>query len=229
MSFLEHWGELRWALLRAFAAMAAGAGIAAVFAPRLLELIMSPYGGPLITIEPAEGIAGYLRICVTAGTVIAMPYILFEAWRFVSPALKPVERRLVFIFLPAAVVLFLAGAAFAWFVLIPAAVRFLSGFTLGVFRNEWTARSYIRFVTGLVFWVGACFELPLLMFFAARTGLVRPRTLLRGWRYAVVLILVLAAVITPTVDPFNMMLVSLPMIGLYFFGVLLAAAAVGRR
>jgi sec-independent protein translocase protein TatC len=228
MSFMDHLGELRWSLLRILAAVAAGTGISLGFAPGIIKLIVAPYGSRLLVIGPTEGIANYLRIGVTAGAILAMPYIFFELWGFISPALRPKEKRYVFLFLPSATILFLAGAAFSWFVLIPAAVGFLSGFTLGVFQNEWTTGNYIPFVTGLVFWVGVCFELPLAIFLLARMGFVTPGFLLRGWRSAVVLILIVSAAVTPTVDPFNMMMVSLPMTGLYFLGILLARIA-GRK
>jgi sec-independent protein translocase protein TatC len=223
MSFMEHLGELRWRLLRILLAVAAGAGISLVFAPRLLKVMIAPYGSSLKVIGPTEGIANYLRVGLMAGAMLVMPYILFELWGFIAPALRPKEKRYAFTLLPSAYILFLSGCAFAWFILIPAAVGFLSNFTLGVFQNEWTTQNYIPFVTSLVFWIGACFELPLVMFFLARLGFVSPRFLLKGWRYAVVVILAISAAITPTVDPFNMMLVSLPMVGLYFLGILLAS------
>lgn len=225
MSFLEHFGELRRRLLRILLAVMAGTGIALVFTPRLLKLLVLPYGSQLKVIGPTEGIANYLRIAVTSGVILALPYILFELWGFIAPALQPREKRYVFVLLPSAFILYLAGVAFAWFLLIPAAIHFLSSFNLGVFQTEWTSQNYIPFVTALLFWIGVCFELPLVLYFLAKIGVVNSRFLLKSWRYAVVLIFIVAAVITPTVDPFNMTLVALPMIGLYFLGILLAFIA----
>lgn len=225
MSFLGHLGELRKRLLRILLAVMLGTGIALVFTPQLLKLILLPYGSQLKVIGPTEGVANYLRIGVMSGVILAFPYILIELWGFFAPALKPREKRYVTTLLPSAFLLFLGGIAFAWFVLIPAAIHFLSGFNLGVFKTEWTSQNYIPFVTALLFWIGVCFELPLVMFFLAKIGVVSSRFLLKSWRYAVVLIFVVAAVVTPTVDPFNMSLVALPMIGLYFLGILLAFIA----
>jgi sec-independent protein translocase protein TatC len=225
MGFFEHLAELRWRLLRIILAVIAGMGVSLAFTPQLLKLILEPYGNRLKVIGPTEGIANYLRIGGMAGVTMVMPYILIELWGFISPALHPREKRYAFIVIPSALLLFLAGAAFAWFVMIPAAVRFLAGFDLGVFQTEWTSENYIPFVTSLLFWIGICFELPLAVFFLAKLGIVGPRLLLKGWRYAVVFICVVSAAITPTVDPFNMMLVALPMVGLYFLGVLLAFLA----
>jgi sec-independent protein translocase protein TatC len=123
------------------------------------------------------------------------------------------------------VVLFLAGSAFAWFVMIPVAVRFLSGFLPGVFKAQWTVERYYPFVLSLLFWVGICFELPLVAFVLAKLRIVTAGLLLKGWRIAIVLITVVSAIITPTVDAFNMMLVALPLMVLYFLSILLAAMA----
>ncbi len=225
MSFLEHLGELRKRLLRILLALVAGTGVALVFTPRLLKILLIPYGSQLKVIGPTEGVANYLRIAVTAGAVLAMPYILTEFWGFIAPALKRREKLYVFILVPAAFAMFLGGVAFAWLLLIPTAIRFLSGFSPEVFKTEWTSQNYIPFVTSLLLWIGVCFELPLVAFFLAKIGVVSWRLLLKGWRYAVVLIFLAAALITPTVDPFNMALVALPLIGLYFLGILLALIA----
>jgi sec-independent protein translocase protein TatC len=228
MSFLEHLGELRKRLLRIVLALVAGTGISLVFTPRLLKLLLLPYGSQLKVIDPTEGIANYLRIGVMSGAILAMPYMLAELWGFIAPALKSREKRYVFFLLPAVFTMFLGGIAFAWFLMIPAAIGFLSNFSLGVFQTEWTSQNYIPFVTSLLFWIGVCFELPVVAYFLARVGIVSAGFLLKGWRYAIVLIFLAAALITPTVDPFNMTLVALPLIGLYFLGALLAFSA-GRK
>ena len=225
MGFLEHLGELRARLLRVMLAIIGGAGIGIFFTPRILKLMLLPYGNQLKVIGPTEGIANYLRIGVVSGVILVLPYILLEIWGFISPALRPREKKYVYFLVPSAILMFLAGVAFAWFLLIPAAIRFLSGFTLGIFKTEWTSQSYVPFVTALLFWIGVCFELPLVAFFLAKLRIVTARFLLHSWRYAVVIICIVAAIITPTVDPFNMMLVAVPLVGLYFLGVLLAFIA----
>ncbi|MGA2976421.1 MAG: twin-arginine translocase subunit TatC [Spirochaetia bacterium] len=229
MTFWEHVDELRKRLIRIALVLAAAAGISLIFTPQILKLMLLPYGSQLKVISPTEGISNYLRIGLTCGAVITVPYFFLEIWAFIAPGLLPRERRYVYGLVPSAFVLFLAGAAFAWFALIPAAIRFLATFSLGIFKTEWTSQNYIPFVTALIFWIGVCFELPLVVFFLAKLRIVTPRLLLKGWRYAVVLICVIAAIITPTVDPFNMMLVAVPLIGLYFFSILLAVVAQGNR
>lgn len=138
------------------------------------------------------------------------------------------ERRSLYWIIPGITISFLAGAAFAFFVMVPAAIPFLKGFLADVVQPTWMVDEYIPFLVTLVFWVGVSFEAPLLCYFLARLGIIDAEMLLRGWRIALITIAILAAGITPTPDPFNMMLVMMPLIFLYFLGVFLAWLA-GRR
>jgi len=225
MTFLDHLGELRRRFIRTALVLVVLGGASLYFTPFILELLIQPYGEQLKVIGPTEGVAVYLRIALTCAAAAAMPWILVEIWGFVSPGLMPRERKLARVAIPVASLLFLGGAAFAWFLLIPAAVRFLANFSPALFRTEWTSQNYIPFVTSLVFWIGVCFELPVVVFLMAKLGVVTARLMLKAWRFAIVAIVLAAAVITPTVDPFNMMLVALPLAALYFLSILLAALA----
>ncbi len=225
MAFLEHLRELRRRIIRTACIIAVATGVGLYFTPQIITLLIAPYGNHLKVIGPTEGISNYLRIGLTAGVAASLPYILLEIWGFVSPGLMRRERRFVYYFIPAAFLLFAAGAAFAWFLMIPSAVRFLANFSPALFETEWTSQNYIPFVTALLFWIGVCFELPLAVFVLAKLRVLNARILLKGWRYAIIIICVAAAIITPTVDPFNMMLVALPVIGLYFFSIFLAVLA----
>jgi sec-independent protein translocase protein TatC len=160
--------------------------------------------------------------------VIAFPYIWLEVFRFINPGLKRRERVFVLVVLPFATLLFVAGLAFAYYIMLPAALDFLLDF-MGIATVP-RVSNYVRFVTGLMFWIGISFQFPLIIYTLAAIGLIRARTLLEGWRIAVVAIAVLAAAVTPTVDPVNMGLVMAPMIVLYLISILLAAIAErGRR
>jgi sec-independent protein translocase protein TatC len=225
MSFTDHLAELRTRVIRILLVLVAAGSAGLVFTPRILALLMAPYGSSLIVLGPTESVSVYLRVALICGAAVTLPYALFEIWGFVSPGLLPREKRYAFTLIPASLVLFLLGASFAWFVLVPTAIRFLAGFMPDLFKVQWTSDRYIPFVTSLLFWVGVCFELPLVVFYLAKLRILNARLLLKAWRYAVVLIAIAAAVITPTVDPFNMMLVALPLTALYFLSVLVAAIA----
>jgi sec-independent protein translocase protein TatC len=151
-----------------------------------------------------------------------------QLFLFVAPGLKRAEKRWIYLALPATTGLFLSGVAFAWFIMVPAALDFLRDFESDIFRPEWTAERYIAFLTSLLFWIGAAFEMPVVVFVLARLGVLGPSLLIRNWRLAVVIMTVLAALITPTIDPFNMLLVMAPLLILYLISVGVAVMAFPR-
>lgn len=225
MTLLEHLGEMRDRLVVAAIAVGIGAAISAIFTPQILELLISPYGQRLQIISPTEGIAVYFRVALTGGLILAMPILVYQFLMFILPGLEDNERQYVFWGVPAATLLFLVGVAFAWFILVPTAIGFLSTFLPEIFSTEWRSREYIPFVTSLVFWIGLAFETPLIIFIMSKLKLVTPQFLIKQWRFAVVIIAIAAAMITPTPDPFNMALVMLPLFGLYGFSILLSYLA----
>jgi len=225
MPLMEHLRELRSVLIKAVVALVVCAAITAIFTPQILQFLIAPYGESLQTIDPTENISIYLRVSIMSGAILAMPIFVYLLWSFIAPGLEAKEKRYVRLLVPGATVFFLVGVAFAWGVMLPAAIGFLSTFQSEIFKSDWRADSYIPFVTSLMFWIGVAFETPLIVFFLAKLRLVNARQLLRAWRYAVVVIAVVAAMITPTVDPFNMALVMAPLILLYFFSILLAKLA----
>jgi sec-independent protein translocase protein TatC len=224
-SLLEHIEELRQRLLRALIALAVGTIASSLLVNRLLEWLARPVGGleKLEAIEVTENLGVFMQVALLGGVILAMPVIVYQLWRFIGPGLLPHEKRYVYVLAPAATLLFVAGAAFAYFVMLPTAIPALLG--LAPIPTRPRPANYISFVTGLMFWVGISFEMPLFIFFLAKVGLVSPRTLLRNWRVAIFLIALLAALVTPTGDPINMALVMAPLTILYGLSILLARVA----
>ena len=225
MTLLGHLEELRDRLVISAIAVGVGTVISAAFTNQILELLISPYGNKIVALGPTEGIAVYFRVALTAGLVLAMPVLIYQLLMFILPGLEESEKRYVFWGVPAATLLFLTGVAFAWFILLPTAIGFLSSWQTDVFLQEWQSQKYIPFVTSIVFWIGISFETPLIIFIMAKLNLVTPGFLIKQWRFAVVIIAIAAAMITPTVDPFNMALVMLPLFVLYGLSVLLSYLA----
>jgi sec-independent protein translocase protein TatC len=228
MPLLQHLNELRQRLFKAFLAVILTTALSFVFAGQLIDYFAKPIGGSksLVSIEVTENVAIYMRVALLSGIVLGIPFIVYQLLRFVLPGLKTNEKFWLLIIVPMATLLFVAGVAFTWFVMIPSAVPFLIHF-LGI-TTQVRPLNYFGFVTTLMFWIGVCFELPLVMMFLARLNIVSARKLAGGWRYAVVVIAIVAAAVTPTVDPVNMGLVMAPLMGLYLISVILAAI-VGRR
>lgn len=233
MTIFGHLNELRIRLTHAAIALLITTAFSFIFADQLLKLLLEPYEASLVggvalqTLRPTEGIETYFRVSLLSGVIIAMPVILFEFWRFIKPALNKNEERYVYIFIPSALLLFGLGIAFAWFVLAPAAISFLANFMPDIFRAEWTGQEYISFVTRLLLWIGLAFQMPIIIYIVARVGLVSAATLRNQWRVAVVLIAVLAAIITPSVDPVTMILTMAPLFALYILSI--GLSVVGER
>ncbi|GAB4437750.1 MAG: twin-arginine translocase subunit TatC [Anaerolineae bacterium] len=227
MSFLEHLDDLRKHLMRAGLALIITTGLSLFFTGEILRYLLTPYGPEerLQILGPTESVVVYFRVALLAGAILAMPIITWQLFGFILPGLTSKERRWVLLSLPGITAFFLLGVSFAWFIMTPAALKFLSEFQSEVFYVEWTADAYIAFVTALLFWIGVAFETPLVLTVLARLGLVGPRALIRNWRLAIVLTAVLAALITPTIDPFNMALVMGPLLALYVLSIFMTAIA----
>ena len=158
---------------------------------------------------------------ILGGILLGMPVLLYQVMRFVLPGLKKNEVTWLLIMVPFATLLFVAGVAFTWYVMLPSAIPFLTNF-LGI-TTQVRPQNYFDFITRLMFWIGLCFELPLVVMFLAKLKMVSARQLMAGWRYALVGMAVLAAAVTPTVDPVNMGLVMAPLAALYIISIILAA------
>ena len=221
MPLLQHLAELRNRILWSALAIAVTSGVSFWFADEVIQMLIRPYGGLLQVIEPTEGFAVFLRVGLTGGIALASPILIYQVLSFVSPGLTSRERRVLIGVVPGALLLYGAGASFAWFLMIPAATDFLSKFMSDIFVVNWTSRAFVKFVLSITLWIGVAFEMPLVLMFLAWLGAVTPKKLLRGWRLAVVIIAIVAAAITPTIDPFNMLLVMAPLFTLYLFSVVL--------
>jgi sec-independent protein translocase protein TatC len=225
MTLLGHLEELQRRLVKSAIALLITTIISATFTTQILTLLIAPYGQKLQVLGPTEGITIYFRVALLSGLVLAMPFLVYQFLMFVLPGLEPNEKRYVYWGVPAAFLLFMIGVCFAWFILLPSAIGFLADWQTEIFEQEWQSQKYIPFVTSLIFWIGLSFETPLIIFIMAKLNLVTPQFLLKQWRFAVVIIAIMAAMITPTVDPFNMALVMLPLIVLYGISILLAYLA----
>lgn len=224
-SLLVHLAALRRHLFRASVVLILVTVAAFAFASRIIDLLALPVGGidALVAIDPTEPIGTYMRVSLLTAFAITLPYLILEIWLFVAPGLSRDSRIFGIYAIPIAVIFFIGGMAFAYFVMLPTAIPFLV--TFGGITSQIRPSSYIRFVTSILFWIGVAFQYPLIIYVLARVGLIRAKVLIDQWRLAMVIIAVFAAVITPTIDPVNMGLVMGPMVVLYFLGILLAKIA----
>ena len=228
-SLLEHLNELRKRLFRAILVLLLGATLAFTFVTPILNWLAQPVGGidKLQAVEVTEPVGVVMRVSLLVGFALALPYITFELLLFVAPALNPRARLYSLLGIPLVFVFFIGGMAFAYYLLLPAALPVMLHF-MGIPTLP-RPNSYIQFVTALMFWLGFFFEMPLLSYVLASMGILKGQMLKSNWRIAVLIISIVAAVVTPTVDPVNMMLVMLPLLGLYMLSMILAFLARPRQ
>lgn len=231
MSFLEHLDELRKRLTVAAASLGVGMVIAFFFIERIFEFIMRPLyvsmqkvapGAKLAYIEPTEAFMLYVKIALLAGVVIAMPAIVWQLWLFIAPGLYAKEKRYVIPFIVMASLFFVCGAAFSHYFVFPWAWVFLASFSTDYMIFQPRIESVFDLYSMMLLATGLVFEMPAVVFVLARMGLATAGFLLRNTKYAILVIFIVAAVITPTGDMVTQSLMAAPMIGLYFISIVIA-------
>lgn len=228
MTLIEHLVELRNRIMWSVGALAVTTIVAFLFNQRWMDIALWPirdYQLGLQAITPTEKVFAYFKVTLVVGLLVAMPVIVYESWAYVAPGLTRKERRYVLALVPGATLSFIAGVTFAYFALMPAALAFLLGFGDDRIKVIPTIASYVDFITRLLVAIGIVFQLPLVLFFLAKVRLITSKTLSSIRRYVIVVAFILAAIVTPTPDPFNQLLVVIPMLVLYEVGALLARFA----
>ena len=235
MSFLEHLDELRKRLLISVAALLGGFLAAFSVISYIFEFIMRPLqeilpeGGRLVYTEPTEAFFLYIKIAALAGLVLAIPIILYQMWRFVAPGLYAREKKFAIPFVFFATVFFVGGALFSHYMLFPWAWTFLAGFTTDYMEFFPRIQPAFSLYVKLLLACGVVFQMPTVVFFLARVGAVTPGFLVRNTKYAILLIFIFAAVLTPTGDPVVLTLMAMPMVALYGLSIAIAWAVQPRR
>jgi sec-independent protein translocase protein TatC len=226
MPLLEHLRELRTRLVISLIATAVGIAACFSYTDVIWEFLVAPMNevletsgrGNMVIIEPLEGFLTYLKVALVAGLGVASPVISYQIWRFVAPALYPKEKRLVIPLMLASTTLFLLGAAFCYAVIFRFAFPFFIEITAADVQASLSIAAYLGLATRLLVAFGVCFQLPVIVFFLARIGLIDARDMITFFRYGVVGIFVLSALLTPP-DVLSQMLMAAPMLLLYVIGI----------
>lgn len=233
MTVLEHLGELRDTLLWALGIIVAAALIAWFFSARIIDFLLRPAveagHTSLYFTSPLGALMLRLKAAGFVGLLVAAPLMLFRIYRFVLPGLRRNEARVVTPVLASGTLLFYAGVAFCYFVMMPAVMRVGLSFASDLLRPWLSAGEYLGLAARLCLALGIMFELPLVVFVLSAIGVVRPRTLLRRWREAVVVVMLAAAVLTPGPDVVSQLLLGAPILLLYFLSVMAALVVTWRR
>jgi len=223
MSFLEHLGELRVRISRALLAIVLFFLIGWYYSRRIFSFFLAPIlpflnGHKPVFLEITEPFLLYMKVALLAGIFAASPVILYQLWAFISPGLYPGERKYAAPFIVFSSLFFIGGGLFGYYVAFPYAARFLLS-VAGDFEPALTVRSLFQFESKLILAMGLIFEMPVVIFLLAKVGIVTPAFLLHNFKYAVLIIFIAAAVITPTPDIITQCVFALPMVGLYLLGL----------
>ena len=228
--FMAHLKELRNRVLYAALSVAGGLGIGMIFGNRFIELLKGPAGRiNLVTLDLIEPVSVYFKVSLTAGFIMAMPFILYQVFAFVAPGLTPKEKRFVFTVIPAITVMFLAGVTFAYFVALPPALGFLYGFNANVAQPLPSLSNYIDIVTKILLIIGIIFETPFIIMGLARLGVASPQWLASRRKWWIVLAFIIAAIVGPTPDPVTQTILAVTMILLLELGILMARLVYKKR
>jgi len=222
MSLMEHLEELRKRIFHSLAYLLVGFALAYAFHDRLVAIIQKPLvnvGLTMTQTHPTDALNLIIKTSAVAGAILASPFVLYQVWLFISPGMYANEKKYVTPFMAATVGLFLAGTWFGYRYVLPSAIKFLVMDIGKNFTHMITIEDYIGFFLAIILGLGICLELPILIFFLALFGIVDAKFLLRHFRYAVLAIFLIAAVICPDPSPIGMTIFASPMLGLYFLGV----------
>ena len=235
MSFLDHLEELRWRIVKSVLGLIVAIVLCGIYSDWLVNVVLlapSTRTVPplnIINTIPYGQITFYMVVVLVAGLIVSSPWILYQLWKFVEPGLYPRERKYISGIVVFTSVCFLAGVAFAYFVMLPYMLQFFATFGSGSIQNLLSVNEYMNFVLQLVLISGLIFELPMVSYFLGRFGILTPAFMRHYRRHAIVVIMIAAAVITPTTDPFTMLVFSVPMLVLYEVSIWVSAVANKKR
>lgn len=231
MPITGHLIEMRNRLFKAVAVVIVTTAVAFIFHQQLFDILLSraPEDFAPVRQEMMEGLSVFFRVCLTAGIMVAMPFLVYQFFAFISPALTTREKKYIYVILPGVTVMFIAGVSFAYFVALPPALGMLIGFGETFAAADISIKDYINIVTRMLLVIGIIFETPIIIMVLSRMGLVTPQWLAARRKMWFVLAFVVAAIVTPTFDPINQTIIALPLVILLELSIFLARFVYKKR
>jgi sec-independent protein translocase protein TatC len=242
MSFFDHLEELRWRIIRALIGIVLGMVVCWVFIDWLMQDVLlrpiliinqnlatgqAPF--KLQNLKPFGQVFLYMQVAIIGGIVLSIPNILYQLWAFIAPGLIPKERKYIKAIVVFSSFCFLAGIAFAYFVMLPAALQFFAGFGSRNIENNIAINEYMSFIISVMLAAGVVFELPMVSWFLSRLGILTPKFMRKYRRHSIVVIFLIAAVLTPGTDPVSQILLAVPLMLLYEISIWVSGWAVRKR
>lgn len=225
LTFIEHLEEFRVRIIKSVVFIIIASCLCYIFKDTILSFVVSPVG-KLVFIAPQEAFVTNIKIAFWAGLYLSLPFLLYQIWRFVSGALKKKERGYALIFGLFSFIFFILGVFFGYFVIVPIGIQFLLSFSRDFLTPMLSMERYISFIGSLTFVFGVIFQIPLIVLFLTKIGVVTPKFLSENRKYAVVIIFIIGAVFTPP-DIITQCLMAIPLIFLYELSIILSRFVVG--
>jgi sec-independent protein translocase protein TatC len=226
MTFLEHLEELRWRLIYALLGVVVGTIVCFVFIEFFVEVVLlkpaRDSGALLQNLRPFGQIFLYFQVALIGGIILSIPNIFYQIWRFISPALRKSERKYILLIVIYSSLCFLAGIVFAYFIMLPMSLKFAAEFGTEAIKNEFAIDEYMSIIISVMLAAGFVFELPMISFFLSKLGILTPKFMRRYRKHAIVLILILAAFLTPGTDPVSQAILAVPLVLLYEISILIS-------
>jgi sec-independent protein translocase protein TatC len=230
LTFWDHIQELRSRLVKIMVGVAVGASVAYFYWQKIWAIIAYPLTKQhlkvdLIATSPMETFMTSLKMSLISGVIFAFPWVMWQLWRFLAPGLYKKERRVFGIAFASSIIMFLVGAAFAYFAVLPAGLQFLATYTNGAITQNWRQGEFASFISQFMLAFGIIFELPVAAYVLATMGLISAKGMWGFFRYAVVAIFAIAAVLTPGPDPVSQVMMAVPLVVLYLLSIGICAVA----
>ena len=233
MGFFDHLEELRWRVVKALVGVVIGAIICWIFIDFIInDVLIKPAinsGLKLQNLKPFGQVFLFMQVAIVGGVILTFPNILFQIWRFVAPGLYSNERKYIFRIVFFTSFCFLTGIAFAYFIMIPFALEFFESFGTEKIENIIAINEYLNFVISVILGAGLVFELPMASWFLSKLGLLTPAFMRKYRRFAIVIIFILAALLTPGTDPVSQILLAIPLMLLYEISIFISKSAEKKR
>jgi sec-independent protein translocase protein TatC len=226
MTFLEHLEELRWRLIYAIIGLIVGTIICWIFIDFLVEVILlkpaRDSSAKLQNLRPFGQLFLYFQVALMGGVILSLPNIFWQLWKFIAPALRKTERGYIAWIVIFSSVCFLSGIAFAYFAMLPLALKFAAEFGSEIIENQFAIDEYMSIIISVMLAAGFIFELPMISFFLTKLGILTPAFMKKYRRHAIVIIMVLAAFLTPGADPVSQVVLAVPLVILYEISILIS-------
>lgn len=229
MPFMDHLEDLRRCLIKCLVTVVVFSIGSYVFSKHVMSFLTAPYPQKLIFLSPAEGFMIQIKISFFAGLIVSLPFLFGFLWQFIAPGLYKRERTVTKVFILLTTLCFLTGAAFAYYLIIPVGLKFLLGFQTDSLVATITIEKYLSFVTVMILSFGIVFEMPILAYLLSYLELLTPQFMRKYRPHAIVLIFIVAAVITPTVDPFTQIMLGVPLTILYEISIIISGMVLRKK